>query len=305
MGAVAEQIKAIDPLIPFVYSVMIGDSPKQDADAGFFDIVSRQVAHVCETLSEVALCLLTKQVHGLEHGFNAVGFSQYKHAIMAQRSTISLPWEALTRIKLLSKFTSSGVAEIPRCGVNSESGDSDNYWSVSSATCSLMSWYLSFCTVNLDRLVKRGVFLPYIQHKIVQAQYFRGMDRDAYLAGNIFLPDLNNELEINMTYIERLKSLNMFAMIQFDQDTMVTPKNSAWFGYVDSKGREFPISDTPQYGNDSLGLGSLDSMGKLRFISWEGDHLHLPPDGLEIITREFLSRPQTPQKYADVRLRFQ
>lgn len=78
MGAVAEQIKAIDPLIPFVYSVMIGDSPKQDADAGFFDIVSRQVAHVCETLSEVALCLLTKQVHGLEHGFNAVGFSQVR-----------------------------------------------------------------------------------------------------------------------------------------------------------------------------------------------------------------------------------
>lgn len=49
------------------------------------------------------------------------------------------------------------------------------------------------------------------------------MDRDAYLAGNIFLPDLNNELEINMTYIERLKSLNMFAMIQFDQGTILEP----------------------------------------------------------------------------------
>jgi palmitoyl-protein thioesterase len=69
--------------------------------------------------------------------------------------------------------------------------------------------------------VKRGVFLSYIQHKVIQAQYFRGNDEEAYLAGNIFLPLLNNQVDVNEVYIDRIKSLNLFGMIRFDADTMV------------------------------------------------------------------------------------
>jgi hypothetical protein len=64
--------------------------------------------------------------------------------------------------------------------------------------------------------------LSFVQKKVVQAQYFRGRDDQAYHDGNIFLPSLNNELDVvNETFINRIKSLESFAMVSFDADTMV------------------------------------------------------------------------------------
>lgn len=49
-----------------------------------------------------------------------------------------------------------------------------------------------------------------------------------YLERNIFLPDINNELEVkNEEYKERLKSLNKFVMFMFMNDITVKPKETA------------------------------------------------------------------------------
>jgi hypothetical protein len=47
------------------------------------------------------------------------------------------------------------------------------------------------------------------------------------------------------------------------------------------------MEETPAY--DNLGLKTLDQAGKLHFISWQGDHLQIPEDGMEQIVKEFLS----------------
>lgn len=51
----------------FVYSVQVGSTPDQDQKAGFFGKIDEQVDSVCEQLAGIA---------ELQHGFNAIGFSQ-------------------------------------------------------------------------------------------------------------------------------------------------------------------------------------------------------------------------------------
>jgi hypothetical protein len=56
-----------------------------------------------------------------------------------------------------------------------------------------------------------------------------------------------------------------------------------------------PMRETPGYANDTLGLRTLDQAGKLLFISWSGDHLAIPQDGIEVIVRDFLSADVDPK----------
>lgn len=71
---------------------------------------------------------------------------------------------------------------------------------------------------------------------------------------------------------------------------MINPKTSAWFGLEDEEsGRLVPMNETVWYVEDTLGLKTLDEQGKLHLISWPGNHLKLPKDGLERITKDFLS----------------
>jgi hypothetical protein len=71
--------------------------------------------------------------------------------------------------------------------------------------------------VRWFRLLK-GVW-PLDQTAQVQAQYWQDpLDQAAYLAGNIFLPDINNALPTkNNTYKANLASLNAFVMVKFTQ----------------------------------------------------------------------------------------
>lgn len=49
-----------------------------------------------------------------------------------------------------------------------------------------------------------------------------------YLERNIFLPDINNELDTkNATYVKHLTSLNALVMFMFSDDITVKPKETA------------------------------------------------------------------------------
>ena len=54
----------------------------------------------------------------------------------------------------------------------------------------------------------------------------------AYKAHNNFLADINNDRDAkNPAYKENLASLSKFVMFRFKDDTMVVPRDSAWFGW--------------------------------------------------------------------------
>lgn len=69
-----------------------------------------------------------------------------------------------------------------------------------------------------------------------------------------FLPDLNNELEINTIYRERILSLKNFGMFYWEDDKTVYPRETCWFSHFDVDGQLLLPRDTPGFQKDSVGL---------------------------------------------------
>ncbi|OAD80588.1 hypothetical protein PHYBLDRAFT_104666, partial [Phycomyces blakesleeanus NRRL 1555(-)] len=226
----------------FVHSVQVGDTPKEDHNAGFFGVLKDQVDHVCRQL---------KDIPELSNGFNAIGFSQGGLFLRAYVEHCNRP-----SVHRLITFGSphGGVSDIPNCT------DPRDF------SCALMR-----------SIVRRGVYTDYVQHRIIQAQYYKNpKDLKGYLKKNIFLPDLNNELGTqNSTYRDHLSSLDMFVMIRFEEDAMIKPAETAWFWTQDSKGALVRLEDQLLYRQDWLGLQRLGNEGRLVFLVCPGQHMKI------------------------------
>lgn len=132
--------------------------------------------------------------------------------------------------------------------------------------------------------VRFGVYTDYVQHRVVQAQYYKdprnlqGLLIDligredaqamrnvitlsneqiiGYLDHNVFLPDINNELGVkNETYRDNLSQLEYFIMVRFADDSMVKPSETAV-----SKKENVSSPFTGLIHNDNSGSGHMMRM---------------------------------------------
>lgn len=147
----------------------------------------------------------------------------------------------------------AGVAAIPQCAPDTVRGqfdfnslDLDNF--IRSLEQEIMPRTKGWCNL-MQAVATRGVYAPYVRDHLIQAQYYKDPKQlDNYLKKNIFLPDINNELpQKNERYANNLRTLDRFVMIMFSNDTMVFPKESAWFGFVDQYNAIVPLQKQPLY----------------------------------------------------------
>lgn len=76
------------------------------------------------------------------------------------------------------------------------------------------------------------IFLSWVQKLLVQATYWHDPLNEAlYKNDSTFLSDINNERTINQTYIDNIQKLENFIMVKFENDSMVQPVESEWFGF--------------------------------------------------------------------------
>lgn len=74
--------------------------------------------------------------------------------------------------------------------------------------------------------------LRWVQNYLVQATFWHDpLHEDAYIKGSTFLSDINNEKTINKTYYTNLQKLENFVLVRFDNDTVVQPVDTEWFGF--------------------------------------------------------------------------
>mmetsp|Transcript_17588 Transcript_17588/g.24241 ORF Transcript_17588/g.24241 Transcript_17588/m.24241 type:complete len:82 (+) Transcript_17588:668-913(+) len=64
-------------------------------------------------------------------------------------------------------------------------------------------------------------------------------------------------------------------MVLWKDDTIVSPRESEWFGQYDSNHMLVELREQDAYTNDVLGLRTLDESGRLHFYEVPGDHMHL------------------------------
>ncbi|CCA67925.1 related to palmitoyl-protein thioesterase 1 [Serendipita indica DSM 11827] len=245
----------------FIYSARISDEPNADQKAGWFGNVNEQVAQVAEQIAAIP---------ELEGGFDAIGFSQGGQFLRAYVERFNSP-----PVRNLITFGSQhmGISDLPGCKPTD--------WLCRAARAAAAS----------------GVYSPWAQKNLVQAQYFRDHRHiGSYLHSSTFLADINNEIPEedddedeeprirNLTYAFNLASLDNFVMALFDQDQTVVPKESAWFGSyalptdddndVD-KGAIIPMRKQRLYKEDWIGLRTLDEADKLFLIVCQGEHMRL------------------------------
>lgn len=87
------------------------------------------------------------------------------------------------------------------------------------------------------------LFYSWVQNELVQAEYWHDpLNEKLYIKESIFLSDINNERKINKDYIKNLGKLANIVFIKFNNDTMVLPKESEWFGFY-TPGQALNITD--------------------------------------------------------------
>lgn len=239
MGHIKRLIEKRVPHI-HVHSLMIGSNIIADEEHGYFGDVNEQVQEVCDKIAND-----TK----LKDGYHAMGFSQGGQFLRAVAERCPQP-----PIKNLITLGGQhqGVFGLPNCPPND-----------------------TMCE-EVRRLLDLGAYFEYIQHTVVQAQYWHDPLNEAlYAEMSFFLADINNERDFNSDYKENLQKLENFVMVKFTEDSMVVPVESEWFGfYTPNQDVEvLPLQQTDLYIEDNLGLKAMDKAGKLQFLSVDGDHL--------------------------------
>ncbi|CAO2819512.1 unnamed protein product [Amaranthus hypochondriacus] len=124
------------------------------------------------------------------------------------------------------------------------------------------------------------VLAPCCLNHFAASGYFKiPIDIPAYREQSKFLSKLNNDIpnQRNSTYTERFKSLENLVLIKFDDEDILNPKETAWFGCYSEGSFDsvLPAHKTELYIEDWIGLKALDKEGKVKYITFPGNHLNI------------------------------
>jgi palmitoyl-protein thioesterase len=218
----------------------------EDIDNSYLMDINLQISKACEMI---------KNDTKLQGGYNALGFSQgglFMRAV-AQRC----PTPPIHNLIAVGG-PQQGVFGLPRC----------------------LGSVHRLCEMA-RKLLDHGAYIPWVQQSLVPAQYWQDpFNMNQYRTKSLFLADINNEREVNITYVEKLSKVKNFVMVLFNNDSVVQPKESEWFGYYDpgQDQRTHTLQHSPLYLEDRLGLRKMDEQGRLKFLATDGDHLQFGED---------------------------
>lgn len=114
------------------------------------------------------------------------------------------------------------------------------------------------------------------------------------MKGSVFLAELNNEIEQTSPAARdranRFLELHGAMLVMFSNDTMISPKETAWFQQHDKESKTvLPLNQTDFYNKDYINLKALDDEGRIKRVTWAGDHLQFTEEQIKNEVIPFLN----------------
>lgn len=219
-----------------------------ETGAGF----SESFEHQCEQA-----CNQIKKDPDFKGEFSVIGLSQ--GALIARYIIES----CLMDDRSVTRFVSvggpqMGVSKFPHCPKNT-----------------------AFCFL-LNSITDTSVYSPEIQKKVGPAGYFRTNKKiDKYIEKSTVLAPLNNESQYSINKMSKFLLLKKIQLIMFTNDTMIIPKETAWFGYYDENNNIQSVLNSDFYKKDLIGFKTLNEKRRINFDSINGDHLQFTQKDVE------------------------
>ena len=146
-----------------------------------------------------------------------------------------------------------------------------------------------FCDL-IDYVIDNVVYFSEIQDNVGPAGYYRDpADMDWFMNYSVFLPYLNNMKNTTDDIRIAMESLNAALFVMFSNDTMIYPKETAWFHELQADyATILPMEQTSLYTQNLNGLKTLNEAGKLTFLEWPGAHLQFNEEQIKDVIVPFL-----------------
>lgn len=239
-----------------VYTIRIGKNAQEDRWNSLFGDANEQVVQVCADL---------RRIEALKSGFDAVGISQGGQLLRAYVERCNTP-----PVRRLITIGSQhyGVISPPGCLIDEDKDEVRAEWELKYPKC---DWWKRLLTSPFI------IYSTSVQRNVLPAQYYRDPKHlGLYLSRNHFLADINNERGIKrLQYKLNVMSLEKFVMYKFEEDRVVVPPESSWFGHVDENRNLIRMRDSALYNEDWIGLRELDAAGKLVESTIAGPHMNI------------------------------
>lgn len=254
MERVVDALKSADQSL-YVYVVRLADSGDEDQKKSFMANMTQELAQVCDDiLSDKVIELAVRT----RLGVNMVGLLQ--GGLFLRMLIQTCP--KLGKVNTLVTFGSplNGILDLPRCSPN------------------------DFICKSRNSVFRKHVWDDSLQDKVVFAQYFRDtVNWDTYLQHSKLLAPLNNEGKFEPSLQDYGRRVDRMVMYRFTEDTVVVPRDSAWFSDWDKDGNLIPLKKSRQWTENLLGLREVD----LLFREVEAEHMRDLDGALEDVSAEF------------------
>ena len=243
-GSLRQLVRWLNEALPGVHvrNLEVGDG-RMDS---YFGDLNAQTRAICTALAAAP---------ALAAGFNAIGINQGALLLRAYLQRCNSP-----RVQV---YVSVGG---PQCGVTAVPSLHDPL-----ADAALRNG------AYFDSPDKGAPSSIHLQQRLTVSQYWRDpFQLEGYLNESTFLADLNNERpQKNDAYRRALLSLRAMVLLRFEEDDVIAPRESSWFGCLAPKSRRrvVPLEQSELFEQDWLGLRGLQEAGRLHLLSKPGRHL--------------------------------